>query len=142
MAWGNASNVTTVHLGSATDDPSQARVELYNALIELAAVINGRGAANGVASLNASSQVPASQLPDTLTTALTNNLILDPDTGRIAMQDIINLNPLTVTEVEARTGITGDVAYCSNGDAGSPCLAVYNGTDWLRIQLGSAISLT
>lgn len=142
MAWGNSANVTTVHLGSATDDPSQARVELYNALVELTAVINGRGASNGVASLDSNSLVPSTQLPDTFTTGLTNNLILDPDTGRVAVQDIINLNAQTVSELNARTSIEGDVAYCSNGDAGSPCVAVYDGTAWQVVSLGSNISAT
>ena len=30
--------------------------------------------------------------------------------------------------------------YCTNGDAGSPCLAVSNGTSWLRIALGAAVA--
>lgn len=32
------------------------------------------------------------------------------------------------------------VVYCSNGDTGSPCLAVSNGTDWKRIALGAAVA--
>lgn len=32
------------------------------------------------------------------------------------------------------------VVYCVNGDAGSPCLAVSNGTNWLRIALGAAVA--
>lgn len=34
------------------------------------------------------------------------------------------------------------VVYCTNGNAGSPCLAVSNGTSWLRIALGAAVSTT
>lgn len=37
---------------------------------------------------------------------------------------------------------TGSMLYCTNGDAGSPCLAVSNGTNWLRIALGTAVSAT
>lgn len=36
----------------------------------------------------------------------------------------------------------GSTAYCSDGDAGSPCLAVYDGTDWRRISFGAPISTT
>lgn len=39
-------------------------------------------------------------------------------------------------------GVEGELAYFGNGDAGSPCLAVYDGADWLRISLGSAVSST
>jgi hypothetical protein len=30
--------------------------------------------------------------------------------------------------------------YCTNGNGGVPCLAVSNGTSWLRVALGAAIS--
>ena len=34
------------------------------------------------------------------------------------------------------------VVWCSNGDAGNPCLAVSDGTNWRRIALGATISAT
>lgn len=37
-------------------------------------------------------------------------------------------------------GTNGRVIYVTNGDSGSPCLAVDNGTNWLRLSLGAAIS--
>ena len=39
-------------------------------------------------------------------------------------------------------GTAGRVIYVSDGDGGIPCLAVDNGTNWLRINLGSAVSAT
>jgi hypothetical protein len=38
------------------------------------------------------------------------------------------------------TPAAGQVIYVSNGDAGNPCLAVYNGVSWRRISLGNTIS--
>jgi len=147
MGWGTASNVTTNHLNSATDDPSQARVELYNALVELEAVINGRNTANGVAGLDASSLIPAALLPDTLQSSTGTDLTLQPDGERVNIEDVLNLNPNTVAELEAFAVEAGDIAYCSDGDAGAPCIAVSLGeTDsngngvWYRVQLGSQIS--
>jgi len=140
MAWGNAGNVITTNVDSASDDPSLAREDIYNAMLELQAVINGRGSASGVASLDASSLVPAAQLPNTIESSVGNNLILAPDTTRVAIQDIINLNPKTVTELNALSAIQGDVAYCSDGDAGSKCIAVYDGSAWKVVSLGSTIS--
>jgi hypothetical protein len=142
MSWGTAANVTTNNLNSSTDDPSQARVELYNALIELIAVINGRGAANGVASLSASSKIPSAQLPDTISSSSGQPLLLSPSSGRVTIEDILKLTPLTVSELEALTAFEGDIAYCSNGAAGSKCLAVYNGTDWKVVSFGATISST
>tara|TARA_Y100000004_G_scaffold167680_1_gene200419 strand:+ start:864 stop:1175 length:312 start_codon:yes stop_codon:yes gene_type:complete len=39
-------------------------------------------------------------------------------------------------------GTAGKVVYCTDGDGGSPCLAVDNGSSWLRINLGAAVSAT
>ncbi|PSJ60753.1 hypothetical protein [Pseudaminobacter soli (ex Li et al. 2025)] len=36
----------------------------------------------------------------------------------------------------------GQMVYCSNGASGQPCLAYSNGTSWLRITLGTAVSAT
>jgi len=35
----------------------------------------------------------------------------------------------------------GQIIYVTDGDGGSPCLAVYSGGDWNRISLGLPISL-
>ena len=141
MAWATAANVTTTHLNSASDDPSQARVEIYNALVELTAVINGRNSASGVAGLNSSSKISASQLPNNIVSDTATDLTLTPTTTRVNIEDIVNLNPRTVTQLNAvASPQEGDVAYCSNGDSGSKCLAVYNGTAWKRIALGATIS--
>ena len=144
MGWGTAVNVTTTHLDNDADDPSQARAEIKSALDELTAVINGRGSASGVASLDASSKILATELPDEINSSSTNNLILAPDTGRVAIEDLINLNSTTTANLEAQhtagTAIEGDVAYCSDGDAGDECLAVYDGSEWKRIALGTAIA--
>lgn len=149
MAWGNPANVTTTHLDSAADDPSQARVELYNALIELTAVINGRGSASGVAPLDASSKITATYLPDTIASSLGTDLTLSPNTGTVVIEDILALTAKTVTELAALDNAAGAIAYCSDGDAGQPCLAVSTGTQdsnldyvWLRVQLGTQISAT
>lgn len=147
MTWGTIGNVTTTHLDSATDDPSQARVEIYNALIELQAVINGRNAASGVAGLDSSTKVPNTLLPNTIVSSATVDLTLDPSTGRVVIQDIINLTPKTTAELESLAGTTGDVAWCSDGDSGNPCLAVslaetdsLGNNVWYRVQFGSQIA--
>jgi len=47
----------------------------------------------------------------------------------------------TVATANALGGIsTGQVIYVSDGDSGSPCLAVYSGSAWRRISLGATIS--
>lgn len=146
MGWGTAGNVTTANLNAGTDDPSLAREELYNALIELTAVINGRGTSNGVAPLNSSTKIAAAYLPDAISSSAATDLTVSPSTGRTVFEDIISLTPKTVSELVLLTANAGDIAYCSDGAAGQPCLAVCkgttdsNGTEWFRIALGTQIS--
>ena len=150
MAWGNSGNVSTTNLSDGTKSPALARQDLYDALVELIAVIDGRNTANGVAGLNASTKIAATYLPDELNSSSGQDLTLDPNTDKVNIEHILNLNPQTVAQLEARTDITqGDVAICSDGDAGVLCIAIASGEtdsagnpEWRRISLGSAISAT
>lgn len=150
MGWGNSSNIITTNLDSGTDSPAAARADLKAALDEVTNVIDGRDTANGVAGLDGSSKIANSQLPDTIVSSSGNNLTLDPNTDKVLLEHILNLNPQTVAQLNARTDIEqGDIAFCSNGDAGTECIAVAVGEDdsagnptWKVVQIGSAISAT
>lgn len=148
MTWGNSSNVSTTNLDSATDNPAAARPDLKAALDELTNVIDGRATANGVASLDANGKVPSTQMPDEINSTSATNLTLDPATGKVALEEILNLKPQTVAQLNARTDIAqGDVAFCSDGDSGAECIAVAVAEDdsagnptWKVVTIGSAIS--
>ena len=58
--------------------------------------------------------------------------------AQTSFQGPVNLGVYTVAT--APTASTGSVAYFSNGAAGSPVLAFYNGTNWLRVDTLAAIS--
>ena len=51
----------------------------------------------------------------------------------------VNLGVYTVATAPTSAS-AGSVAYFSNGAAGSPVLAFYNGTSWLRSDTRAAIS--
>jgi hypothetical protein len=151
MAWANATNVVTTNLDSGTDSPAAARVDIKAALDELKIVINGRSQASGVAPLNASTKIDAQYLPDEIVSTASIALTLNPATGKVKLEEILNLKPQTVSQLNARTDrAQGDVAFCSNGDAGTECLAVCviedssaGGTPvWKRIAITTAISAT
>ena len=125
MGWATAGNVSTTNLDSGTDSPAAARPDIKTAFDELVNVINGRATSNGVASLDGSTKIPAAQIPDEINSSSSTNLTLDPTTGKVKLEEILNLAPQTVAQLNARTDIEqGDVAFCSNGDAGTECLAV------------------
>lgn len=143
MGWGTPGNIVTTNLDDATDSPATARGDLKAALDELSNVINGRNTANGVPGLDASSKISAAQLPDEINSTAATDLTIDPTTGKVKLEEILNLKPQTTAQLNARTDqATGDVAFCSDGggdSAGVGCIAVYDGTDWRAIQLGDTL---
>src|SRR5210317_673628 len=148
MAWGNSGNVSTANVDAGTDSPAAARADIKAAFDELTAVIDGRDTANGVAGLNASSKLSATQLPNELNTDSGVDLTLDPATDKVQIEHILRLNPQTVAQLTARTDIQqGDIAFCLDGDAGTECIAVAVGEDdsagnptWKVVSIGSTIS--
>jgi len=137
MTWATAGNLTTENLNSGSDSPAAARTEIKAAIDELTNVANGLNTAGGAAKLDATT----TKVIANLGIQSTQDLILTPGSGySVNIQDVLNLNPKTTAELEALTSAEGDIAYCSDGDTGSKCFAVYNGTNWLRISLGTAIA--
>lgn len=131
MAWATVGNVTTTHLDSALDSPAEARVELYNALLELQNVINGRAAANGVASLDSSTKIPSAQMPNEINSSASTDLTLDPATGIVTVEDIVKLNPITRSAAYAVSGLAdGMMAMLSDGDSTVTKPAYYSGGVW------------
>ena len=141
MGWGTSSNVSTTNLNDATDSPAAARPDIKAAFDELIIVIDGRNTANGVAGLDGTSKIIAAQLPDEINSTSATDLTLDPATGKVNIEEILQLKPQTLTELNARGDKeAGDLAYCSNGNAGATTLAVYDGANWKVVALGSTIS--
>ena len=137
MTWGNKSNYNTTYLDAATDSPADARPQLKNAVDELTNVIDGLNTAGGAAKLDSSSTkvIANSGIQST------GDVIITPASGySVNIQNILNLNPQTVSELNAVTAATGDVAYCSDGNGSDPCIAVYNGSAWKIVALGATIN--
>ena len=143
MGWATSSNVVTTNLDDATDSPASARADIKAAFDELKNVIDGKDTANGVPGLNGSSKLTASVIPDEINSSTSTDLTIDPATGKVKLEEILNLKPQTASQLNARSDkAAGDVAFCSDaGDdsAGVGALAVCDGTDWRVIQLGAVI---
>ena len=139
MAFPTAS-VTTTNLDAGTDDPSLARADLLDGVQKLNTIISEGGGANGVALLDASAKLSANQMPTTITA--TGVQVLNPSGGVVHIQDTLRLTSKTTAELNALSPNEGDIAYCSNGNAGAKTMAVYDGTNWKVVALGATISAT
>tara|TARA_R100000426_G_C4724167_1_gene73244 strand:- start:67 stop:378 length:312 start_codon:yes stop_codon:yes gene_type:complete len=76
------------------------------------------------------------------TSASSLNLLGEPTVTVDAISATsVTLENKTVSTLPTN-GTAGRIVYVSDGDGGNPCLAVDNGTNWLRVNLGSAVSAT
>ena len=133
--------ISTTHLDSSADDPSQARADIYNAVIALNTIITEANTANGVALLDGTGKIGVAAVPTSLT--VTGDLTLQPSTGIITVRDILYINPQTTADINLfASPAAGMLVYATDGAGGSPCLAVYDGSAWKRIALGATISAT
>jgi hypothetical protein len=67
----------------------------------------------------------------------------DPAFGQIGSKAIAKshtLSTYTVATLPSAAAHNGRLIWVSNGNAGAPCLAVSNGTAWLRIIPGTAVA--
>lgn len=135
----NANNIVTTNLDAASDDPSQARANLKSALDEITNIINARGQASGIASLDSNTLIPAAQIPNELNSSSGENLTLDPATGIVVIEDVLKLNPKTKSQLNAFSGLAdGMMAFCSDeavdsaGATGMPCY--YRDGFWRRFS--------
>lgn len=139
-AFPSSTTLTTQHLDNATDSPASARTELKAGIDATQDIINSYDQNSGIAALDSGGKVVNTKLPDTLISSSTTNLTLDPDTNIVKINNIIQLEPQTVAQLNAQSGLSeGQVAYVSN-DTGGKALAVYDGSNWKKLTLGATIS--
>ena len=137
-AFPSSTSLTTTHLDNATDSPASARTEIKAGVDATQDIIDSYDQASGIAALGSDGKIVNTKLPDTIISGSGNNLTLDPNTNVVKINNIIALEPQTVAQLNAQSGLLeGMIAYCSNGAAGSKTLAVYNGTAWKRVDISA-----
>lgn len=141
MAFPTGQTISTANLTSGTSNPSLARADLLQAVTYVNDIIASENSASGVMVLNGSGRIPSSTIPEEITLS-SGVQVINPASGVVNIRSVLRLQALTTLQAQALTGTAGDIIYCSDGAGGSPCLAVYDGTSWKRISLGTAISST
>lgn len=137
MAFPTATVIDTTNLDAGTDSPATARADLYDAVVALNSIIDSENDASGVVTLDASGKLRTAQIPTTVT--VTGNLNLQPSTGIVKIADLLRLPAQDVDDLgtDFPSPQQGDIVATSNGDAGSACLCMYDGSNWKVIALGS-----
>ena len=137
MTFPSGTTISTLNLDSPDDDPSLARADIYNAVVALNSLIASENTASGVVVLDSTTKIPGSLLPTTQTP--TSTLTLQPSTGIISIRNVLRLYPIVTADLGTYLGTSspsaGDLVYLTDGDAGQPCVGVYDGSVFRVIRL-------
>jgi hypothetical protein len=145
MTFPTGTTISTENVDSPDDDPSLARSDIYNLIVAVNAIIASANQNQGVVLLDSGGRINSARLPGNL--APTGTLNLQPSTGVVNVQNVLRLAQLFSEDLGTVSGTqspsAGDVCYLTDGDAGQPCVAVYDGTQWRVLRLmtsaGSAL---
>lgn len=128
--------INTTNLDAATDDPSLARTDLFNALVALNTIISEADTASGVALLNGSGQYASAKMPSTL--SVTGTQTISPTSGIVSIQDVLRLSQLPTASINALTGSQlGDIVISTDANAGNAAICFYDGTNWRFMGFGN-----
>jgi hypothetical protein len=136
MTFPIGTQINTTNLDSNDDDPSLARVDLFDLAVAVNALIASANQAQGVLVLDGSGKVANSNLSGFL--QLTGDISLRPSTGITNVRNVLRMNQISVDQLGSTIGTTGpqagDLVFLTDGDAGQPCLACYDGTAYRVIR--------
>jgi len=87
-------------------------------------------------------QISSTTTVTSITNGTGNSIAVDANgVAQFATIQSLQLPIYTVTQANALANkATGQLIYVSNGNSGSPSLAVYNGSNWQKVVFGGAIS--
>jgi hypothetical protein len=134
MTFPVGTQISTTNVASSAADPSLARQDIFDliqAFNQLVASINGN---NGVAVLNGTGKIGNSLLPNTF--VVNGDIQFQPSSKVVNIRDVLRLaQRFTADNALLTTSTAGDMIYLVDGDAGQPCLGVYDGSDWRVVRL-------
>ena len=142
MTFPTGQSISTANVASADSDPSLARSDIYDLIVLVNQLVASVNSAQGVLALDGSGKVSSTYLPGTYSTS-SGAITLQPNSGVVNINKVLRLSQITTSTLGSATGTTspspGDLCFLADGDAGSPCLACYDGTSWKVVRLMTAV---
>lgn len=140
MAFPTGTTISTANVASPDSDPSLARADIYNLIVAVNSLIASVNAANGVAVLDSGAKLSTAYIPGTLSP--TGDQTLSPSSGIVSLRNVLRLRQIQFVQLGSMAGTAspqaGDLVYLTDGDAGQPCISVYDGTNWRIVRLATA----
>lgn len=141
MTFPTGTSIETTNLASDASNPSLAREDLLSLVNAVNQLIASANSNSGVLVLNASGKIASAQMPGTINP--TGNILLAPTGGGVSIENVLRLTQILTAELGTLTPTdapqAGDLVYLTDGDAGNPCLGVYNGTEWRIVRFATSV---
>ena len=103
-------------------------------MVAVNSIIASINAAQGVLVLDGTGFVPTANMPATLSP--TGTQTISPGNKIVNIRDVLRLQQrYTVDNALLTSATAGDMIYLVDGDAGNPCLSLYDGTKWRIVRL-------
>lgn len=132
--------IPVTHLDSSTADPSQARVDLLQAVNYINTIIAEKNTANGVVVLQGDGTIGATLLPTTIST--NGQLTLAPSNTIVKVENILRLQGIPSVVLKTFVDLAaGDVALSTDADNGNAALCFYDGTEWKYVPSTVLVAL-
>lgn len=134
MTFPTGTVISTSNVSTADSNPSLARTDIYDLIVAFNQLVASVNTASGVAALNGDGTLSSQYLPTTYATS--GDLQLRPTSKIVNVRDVLRMAQRLTADNSLLTGsLAGDIIYLTDGDAGRPCLGVYDGTNWRVVRL-------
>lgn len=137
MTFPTGTTISTLNVDSPDDDPSLARVDIYQLILTVNAIVASANSAQGVALLDGLGRIPGSRLPGTFSPS--GIMQFQPGAGVVNINNVLRLAQLYTVDLGLVNGTqdptVGDLIFLQDGDAGEPCLSCYDGSKWRIVRL-------
>jgi hypothetical protein len=148
MTFPTGTVISTTNVETVDSSPALARADILSLIVAFNQLVASQNASSGVAVLNGDGTLSSEYLPANY--VKTGDIAIQPSTKIVNIKDVLRLaQRLTADNSLLTSSIAGDIIYLTDGDAGSPCLGVYDGTKWRVVRfmtqvgdVGAAISST
>lgn len=142
MTFPAGTQIPTTNVASASSDPSLARQDIYDLINAVNLIISSYNSAQGVLVLDGLGLVPSARLPSNYATS--GGVYLQPATKVVNVENVLRLTQMFTADLGfsnngTSTPTEGDMIYLVDGDAGQPCLGVYDGSSWRVVRLQTQV---
>jgi hypothetical protein len=138
MTFPTGTVISTTNVEAADSSPALARADIYNLITAFNQLVASVNSASGVAVLNGDGTLSSEYLPANY--VKNGTISFFPENKIVNIKDVLRLTQRVTADNSLLTSSSaGDIIYLTDGDAGNPCLAVYNGSAWKVVRLATTV---